>query len=189
VAVLFAFSGAGFGPRGVAKITNNFMGLRGPPPKPTALRILEGNPARRPLNSNEPQPRKLSQVDPPSDLPEEGKAVFRSLSKELIACGLMTSVDVEPFYRYVKLLLEYRHADREVGGKYVIPFKDEGGRLKYFLPNPWLSIRDKAMDRLLRLEKEFGMTPSSRVRMVAIMTNPEAPESFDPYDDDEAYED
>ena len=164
------------------------MGLRGPPPKPTALRLLEGNPARRPLNQNEPQPRKLSQVEPPADLSDEGKAVFRALSKELICCGLMTAVDVEPFYRYVKLLLEYRHADREVGGKYVIPFKDKEGRLAYFLPNPWLSIRDKAMDRLLRLEKEFGMTPSSRVRMIAIMTNPDSHEVTDPYDDDGDYE-
>lgn len=161
------------------------MGLRGPPPKPTALRLLEGNPARRPLNGQEPQPRKLATVEPPADLPDEGKAVFTALSRELIACGLMTAVDVEPFYRYVKLLLEYRHADREVGGKYVIPIKDKDGRLSYFLPNPWLSVRDKAMDRLLRLEKEFGMTPSSRVRMVAIMMNPTMAENTDPYDDDD----
>ena len=48
-----------------------------------------------------------------------------------------------------------------------------------------LWVRDKAMDRLLRLEKEFGMTPSSRVRMVAIMMNPTAYDSEDPYDDEE----
>ena len=161
------------------------MGMRGPPPKPTALRLLEGNPGKLAINRNEPQPRKLATVEPPADLPEEGKAVFKALSRELINCGLMTAVDVEPFYRYVKLLLEYRHADREIAGKYVIPIKDKEGRLAYFLPNPWLSVRDKAMDRLLRLEKEFGMTPSSRVRMVAIMMNPNSYESEDPYDEED----
>lgn len=161
------------------------MGTRGPPPKPTALRLLEGNPGKVALNRNEPQPRKLTTVEPPADLPEEGKAVFKALSRELIACGLMTAVDVEPFYRYVKLLLEYRHADREIAGKFFIPMKDSNGRLAYFLPNPWLSVRDKASDRLLRLEKEFGMTPSARVRMVAVMMNPATAENPDPYDDDD----
>ncbi len=33
------------------------MGQRGPAPKPTALRILEGNPGKRPLNASEPRPR------------------------------------------------------------------------------------------------------------------------------------
>jgi hypothetical protein len=32
------------------------MGLRGPAPEPTALKLLRGNPGKRPLNTLEPKP-------------------------------------------------------------------------------------------------------------------------------------
>ena len=38
------------------------MATRGRKPKPTALKLLEGNPSRRALNKNEPQP--------PTSIPE-----------------------------------------------------------------------------------------------------------------------
>ncbi|CAB4220429.1 COG3747 Phage terminase, small subunit [uncultured Caudovirales phage] len=162
------------------------MGLRGPPPKPTALKLLEGNPGRRRLSTSEPQPRRLTQIEPPENLEEEGKLVFRALSQELINCGLLTAIDAEPLLRYVKLLLEYKHADAEIKGKFVLPVKDKLGQFAYFLPNPWVGVRDRAMDRLLRLEKEFGMTPSSRVRMVALLSSSNlANQIMDPYDDDD----
>lgn len=161
------------------------MGLRGPPPKPTALKILEGNPGGKRLNLNEPQPRRLVEVEPPADLPDEGKRVFSSLSKELIRCGLMTAVDVEAFARYVRLLLEYRKADSEIQGKFVFPVRDKNGQFSYFLPNPWVAVRDRALDRLLRLEREFGMTPASRVRMVALLATDKPERVIDPYGDDD----
>lgn len=34
------------------------MATRGRKPKPTELKLLEGNPAKRPLNKNEPNPEK-----------------------------------------------------------------------------------------------------------------------------------
>ena len=34
------------------------MAMRGRKPKPTALKVLEGNPGKRPLNKKEPQPEK-----------------------------------------------------------------------------------------------------------------------------------
>ena len=32
------------------------MGRRGPPPKPTRIRLLQGNPSKRPINKREPKP-------------------------------------------------------------------------------------------------------------------------------------
>lgn len=161
------------------------MGLRGPPPKPTALRLLEGNPGKVKLNPNEPQPRRLTTVDPPADLGEEGKLVFNALSRELINCGLLSAVDLEPFARYVRLLVEYREADKQINGKFVIPMRDKNGQFAYFIPNPWVAVRDRAMDRLLRLEREFGMTPASRVRMVALLNTSNPTAMSDPYGDDD----
>lgn len=161
------------------------MGLRGPPPKPTALRLLEGNPGKVKINRQEPQPRRLTEVDPPEDLPEEGRAVFSALSQELISCGILTAIDLEAFGRYVRLLVEYRNAEREIKGKYFFPIKDKEGNFAYFVPNPWVSVRDRAIDRLIRLEREFGMTPASRVRMIALLTSPNPASVLDPYGDDD----
>ena len=161
------------------------MGLRGPPPKPTALRILEGNPGKLPLNRHEPQPSKLVEVEPPADFPEEGKAVFVALSKELIRCGLMTAVDVEAFSRYVKLLLEYRLAESQIDGQLVFPVRNKDGEFSPLIPNAWTRVRDRAHDRLLKLEREFGMTPGSRVRMIALIGYEKHEQALDPYGDSE----
>ena len=48
--------------------------MRGPPPKPTYLRILEGNPSKRPLNRNEPQPPPVETLDPPDYLGGHARA-------------------------------------------------------------------------------------------------------------------
>lgn len=161
------------------------MGLRGPPPKPTALRVLEGNPGKLPLNRHEPQPRKLVEIEPPADFPEEGRAVFVALSRELIRCGLMTAVDVEPFSRYVKLLLEYRHAESQIDGQFVFPVQNRNGEFSHFIPNAWVGVRDRALDRLLKLEREFGMTLASRVRMIALINCEKHENTVDPYGEPE----
>lgn len=36
------------------------MAITGPKPKPTAIKILEGNPGKRPLNLNEPKPQRIA---------------------------------------------------------------------------------------------------------------------------------
>jgi len=36
------------------------MAITGPKPKPTAIKILEGNPGKRPLNLNEPKPLQIA---------------------------------------------------------------------------------------------------------------------------------
>jgi phage terminase small subunit len=58
------------------------MAGRGRPPKPTALKVLEGNPGKRPLNQNEPKPEKKA-PNCPSWLLPDAKKEWRRLSKEL----------------------------------------------------------------------------------------------------------
>lgn len=48
------------------------MAERGRKPTPTAIKVLEGNPGKRPLNANEPKPKKKAPRCP-SWLEEEAK--------------------------------------------------------------------------------------------------------------------
>ena len=54
------------------------MAIYGPPPQPTALRVLNGNPGRRPLNDREPKPGAGPPRCPPY-LDEEAKRQWKRL--------------------------------------------------------------------------------------------------------------
>ena len=53
------------------------MATRGRKPKPTALKVLEGNPGKRPLNDREPVPPKATLKCPAWLLPEAKGAKHR----------------------------------------------------------------------------------------------------------------
>ena len=51
------------------------MATRGRKPKPTALKVLEGNPGKRPLNDREPVPPRAALKCPAWLLPEAKKGM------------------------------------------------------------------------------------------------------------------
>lgn len=64
------------------------MATRGRKPKPTALKILEGNPGKRPINENEPIPPKGT-VKCPTWLEPEAKKEWKRLAPSLEAMGVL----------------------------------------------------------------------------------------------------
>src|ERR1035441_1170657 len=68
------------------------LGLRGPPPKPTRIRMLEGNRARRPLPANEPQ-YPPGVAERPSGMSSGGKKIWDTLVREMAASGVLRTVD------------------------------------------------------------------------------------------------
>jgi P27 family predicted phage terminase small subunit len=66
--------------------------MRGRPPKPTVLRIIEGNPGKRPLPANEPRPRPGIPTCP-QHLTREAKVECHRISKELQCMGRLTKAD------------------------------------------------------------------------------------------------
>ena len=68
------------------------MGKRGPPRKPTALRILEGNRSNRALPKGEMQPRR-GVPPPPAAWPEDKQMQWLETCEELDRCGMLTLID------------------------------------------------------------------------------------------------
>ena len=65
------------------------MKTPGPPPTPTNLKLLRGNPGKRKLNANEPDPAPA--IPPcPSHLDKVAKKEWRRISKELLALGIIS---------------------------------------------------------------------------------------------------
>ena len=83
--------------RGVVKIGKPFM--RGRKPKPTTIKVLEGNPGRRPLNDREPQaPPGIPEC--PEFLGEEARAEWFRMAMVLTNMGLLTLADRSAFTTY-----------------------------------------------------------------------------------------
>lgn len=107
-------------------------------PKPTALRVIEGNREHRPIPDN-PQPR-LMFPDAPEHLDEVAKEEWRERGAELFDMGLLTIVDLPAFEAYCVWYSKFRQADSDHARK------EAGHQMRMFMV-------------------EFGMTPSSRSKL------------------------
>ena len=146
------------------------MGRRGPAPKPTRLRIIEGNPSKRPLNRNEPKPEP-SRPSCPRWLNVEAKKEWARIVPELSLLGLLTNVDRLTLAGYCQAYARWRQAEEAIE-KYGMIGKTEGG---YVQQLPYVSIAQKSLQLMKNLAAEFGLTPSARTRISV-----EKPTSDDP---------
>lgn len=137
------------------------MGKRGPAPKPTVLRVLEGNPSHRPLNKREPKPR-IATPTPPAGLDKAARAHWNLLIAELERIpSLLTAVDGGVLAMICQAHSEWEQADAIVQESgLTINVKD--GQV---WPHPAVKIRDVAAKRYKALAAEYGLTPSSRSRI------------------------
>lgn len=150
------------------------MATRGRKPKPTALKVLEGNPGKRPLNKNEPQPEKKAPRCP-SWLEPEAKKEWRRMAKTLETIGVLTQVDKAAFAGYCQAYARWREAE-EFLSKHGTIFKTPSG---YIQQVPQVAIARSYLQTMKDFCSEFGMTPASRTR---IKVEHEAVDSNDPMD-------
>src|SRR6185312_2686519 len=65
---------------------NDTLGMRGRKPKPSALKLLAGNPGKRALNKREPRPRREI-PSPPAHLSDGARTAWGALSTRLDRLG------------------------------------------------------------------------------------------------------
>src|SRR5437868_12793938 len=136
------------------------MGRRGPAPKPTAIKKAEGNPGKRKLNTEDPQP--LPGVpECPDHLDAVARKEWGRLSPILMGMKVLTEADYIALgnlcQAYSTLIDAQKHLNK--GG---ILFKTPSG---YIQQNPLLGIIRAQTNIVNGLLREFGLTPSSRTRI------------------------
>lgn len=136
------------------------MAARGRKPKPTALKILEGNPGKRPLNQKEPKPKRKAPRCP-SWLEEEAKREWRRMSKTLEIIGVLTQVDKAAFAGYCQAYARWKEAE-EFLSKHGTIFKTPSG---YIQQVPQVSIAQTYLKVMKDFCSEFGLTPAARTRI------------------------
>ena len=145
----------------------------GPPPTPTKLKLLRGNPGKRAIKKNEPQPKSASSVKCPAWLSTEAKKVWRRTAPKLRGLGLLTEVDGDALAAYCQTYARWKEAELFIeknGAAYAI--RDEKDRIRYMQQFPQVSIARALLQQVRGYQQEFGMTPSARVRLAADTTEP-----------------
>lgn len=144
--------------------------MSGPAPKPTELKILQGNPGRRPLNTAEPKPRP-ERPRCPIWLSKEAKREWRRIVPELEAMRLLTVVDRAALAGYCQAYARWRQAEEILEAEGLI-FETPNG---YLQQRPEVSIAQKSLQLMKSFAAEFGFTPSSRTRISVTEREPEDP--------------
>lgn len=134
----------------------------GPKPKPTAIKILEGNPGKRKLNEREPKPE-TGMPKCPEWLDPEAKKEWKRLAKAMHQMGVLTTVDRAAFASYCQAYARWKEAQHHIDeeGSVIMNDKDQP------VTSPWVNISDKANKQMMHAAAEFGLTPSTRSRIVA----------------------
>lgn len=149
--------------------------MPGPPKTPTSLRLLRGNPSRRPLPKNEPV-AEVCAPDPPEHLSATARAHWMQIVTILTDVRVMTNLDVDALAVYCETYSFWVEATERVRHLGMVIKTDKGS----IIQNPYLRIANSAQESMLQLLKEFGMTPASRTRVQAAQG---AEKSENPWDD------
>jgi phage terminase small subunit len=126
----------------------------GRPPKPTRLKVLQGNPGKRSLPKNEPKP--AAGAAPPPWMSPAARKEWARLAPRLLKLGLLTELDAEA------LAILCGHL--ACAGQ---------------LSSQGLPIDPRVSSEIRQLMGRFGMTPADRSKVSAV---PEAAPA-DPFED------
>ena len=119
--------------------------------KPTALKILQGNPGRRPLKpDNEPQPTPAI-PSCPDELSDLAKREWNRVAVELHALGVVSEIDRAALAAYASAygsFIECEAMMRRTSSFIVI--RDDEGRPIDLKPSGLVRARDRAQMMMLR---------------------------------------
>lgn len=134
-------------------------------PKPTMLKIIEGNPGKRPLNMREPRPQGPAPM-PPDWLNPIARAEWERIAPALERMGLLTSVDGAAMEAYCTAYARWVEAEQflEKHGMTMI-IRDERGGVKWLQPMPQVGISRSAAREMRAFASELGLTPASRTKL------------------------
>lgn len=127
------------------------------------MKVLRGNPGKRPLNADEPTiaPADPSFDNPPVELANDTAAIteWRRVAPLLRAAGLVTPTERAALTALCQQWSRYLAAHAQVIALGMCIDTRKGPT-----PNPYLLVADRALAHCSRLWSELGLTPSGRAR-------------------------
>lgn len=134
------------------------MGKRGPKPKPTYLRAIEGDAGRLGINTEEPTPSGVPECS--DHLSDDAKAKWREVMSS-VPPGMITIADAGLLEAYCEAWAAHKDAteqlasQRDLFGKRQLT--TESGK-----PSPLLRIQREAAATMASLSTRLGLSPADR---------------------------
>jgi hypothetical protein len=135
-------------------------------PKPTALKVLQGNPGQRRLNEQEPKPPP-GDVEAPEAISRAARVVWDRLAPIAKAMGTLTTADADSFKTLCELQASLDMASRAKDAPEFAPFtlsEDYNGAPKMGVHGA-LSLELKYAPVIRPYYEKFGLEPVGRARI------------------------
>ena len=136
--------------------------MAGRRPKPTHLKLITGNPGKRPLNAQEAKPRVVAPKCP-EELSPAAKAEWKRVSRQLLKLGLLCEIDRAALAAYCQAWGQWMDAVTQLQRTGAVVKAPSG----YPILNPYLTVANQAYAQMKAMLTEFGMSPASRSRVAA----------------------
>jgi P27 family predicted phage terminase small subunit len=133
------------------------MGLRGPAPTPTRLKVLRGDKKNR-INYDEPVPE-LGTPEMPEDLSPMARSIWQELMPLVEHMQILSPLDKWMFAGYCESVARFRETTAVVAKVGVIMRTQDG---KGIQRNPFLSAQRDSIQLMKMMAGEFGMSPRAR---------------------------
>jgi P27 family predicted phage terminase small subunit len=134
--------------------------MTGRPPKPTRVKILNGNPGKRPLKAAEPQPARG--IPPcPEWLDDYACEKWGEVAERLHSLGVLSLADGETLAVLCNAWSELRHANDLLAAEGRTQESTRGGSK----PHPAVGMQRSAWRTIREYSSLFGLDPSSRSRL------------------------
>lgn len=138
------------------------MPIGGKRPTPTHLKLVKGNPGKRPIRPDTVQPpKRTAPLQPPPEVSGSARAEWKRLAPIVHKLGLLSDLDRAPFAAYCISYGRWRDAEKALRGQDLVVTTATGALIQ----NPLLGIANRAMREMVRHAVEFGFTPSARARV------------------------
>ena len=133
------------------------MGKRGPAPKPTEIRLIEGNPSRRPINDAAPKPKGEASA------PDYLSADARDFWLEIVASmppGIYATADKALLAAFCEAAAQHKAASiawqrqKAITGKHPVA---SAGK-----PSPYVRVMNEAARTMAMLSGKLGLSPADR---------------------------
>lgn len=139
--------------------------MRGRKPVPTTIRLLRGNPRKRPVNTREPTPAPLpTNLEPPVWLDMAAQTEWKRVAPMLGRLGVLTETDADALAAYCEAFTTWKQATQKLR-QFGMVIKVGKTGIEIPVISPYVKIAHHAMQQMRAFLVEFGMTPSSRARI------------------------
>ena len=134
--------------------------MKGRKPRPTHLKLLEGNPGKRTINKGEPRPEG-DLFEPPSDLPP-GAVPFWNQAIADAPRGLLKRLDLRILFIWANAAWLHSDAATKISRSSVMV---QSARTGEVYQHPMLSVMNRQATLMLKAAEQMGFSPSSRGRI------------------------